>query len=365
MLEILRKKARKSNIWRIVLSVAGVVILLAITKFAIFDVITGPTRMDITEDPASYEGKYVTIDAEFFLYDYVEHTTTTKKKYGGSSTSTDGYSYIAFQWVDDYENDASVWYFYSIFLKKDRQNEMNSKIDQAFAYLSDETGSTPPPEPVTVTGVWNKMDYQTEEYFRSSMAELGITESEYDKFYFYELDTKNIGGVNGLLFWVMMAGAVGLLAFAALSAVGLFSDSYSRPIQQYLQKEGSVSMAAIEEDFHQARLIGSGVWVGKRWTIYIQGSKAKILANKDLVWGYYFRRTGRNSVSEMRLFTKERNRFGISLSEENTQEALRVYEAEQPHMVIGYSAELEKMYNKDFNAFLGLKYHTAARETEF
>ena len=78
MLEILRKKARKSNIWRIVLSVAGVVILLAITKFAIFDVITGPTRMDITEDPASYEGKYVTIDAEFFLYDYVEHTTTTK-----------------------------------------------------------------------------------------------------------------------------------------------------------------------------------------------------------------------------------------------------------------------------------------------
>ena len=365
MLETLRKKAKKSNIWRIALSVVGIVILLAITKFAIFDVITGPAHMDITEDPSSYEGKYVTIDADFFLYDYIEHTTTTKKKYGGSTTSTDGYSYIAFQWIDDYENNSSVWYFYSIFLKKDKQGEMNSKIEQAFEYLSDETGSIAPTEPVTVTGVWNKMDSTTEKYFRDSMVELGITESDFDKFYFYELDTKNIGGVNALLFWVMMAGALGLAIFAALSVAGLFTDSYSKSIQQYLQKDSSVSMGTIEEDFNQARLIGSEVWVGKRWTIYMQGNKAKILANKDLVWGYYFRRTGRNSVSEMRLFTKERDRFGINLSEGNTQEALKIYAAEQPHMVIGYSSELEKMYNKDFNAFLGLKYNPAQSESEF
>lgn len=365
MLETLRKKAKKSNIWRISLSVIGVVILLAITKFAIFDVITGPTRMDITADPSTYEGKYVTIDSDFFLYDYIEHTTTTTKKYGGSTTSTDGYSYIAFQWIDDYENNSSTWYFYSVFLKKDRQQEMNSKIEQAFAYLTDETGQTAPPEPVTVTGVWNKMDSQTERYFRESLAELNITETDYDLFYFYELDTKNIGGMNALLFWVLMAAAALLIVFAILSAVGLFSDSYSKAIQQYLQKDSSVSMATIEEDFNQAQLIGSDVWVGKRWTIYMHGNKAKILANKDLVWGYYFRRTGRNSVSEMRLFTREKNMFGISLSEASTQEALKIYAAEQPHMVIGYTKELEKMYNKDFNAFLGLRYNSAARETEF
>ena len=174
MLETLRKKAKKSNIWRIVLSIIGIVVLLAITKFAIFDVITGPTHMDITADPATYEGKYVTIDADFFLYDYIEHTTTTKKKYGGSTTSTDGYSYIAFQWVDDYENNTSVWYFYSVFLKKDRQSEMNVKMDETFEFLFDETGNTAPPEPVTVTGVWNKMDSQTERYFRESLAEMEI-----------------------------------------------------------------------------------------------------------------------------------------------------------------------------------------------
>ena len=90
MVETLKKKAKKSNILRVIFSIIGVVALLAITKFALFDVITGPTRMDITADPETYDGKYVTIDAENFLYDYIEHTTTTKKKYGGSTTTTKG-----------------------------------------------------------------------------------------------------------------------------------------------------------------------------------------------------------------------------------------------------------------------------------
>ena len=87
MVETLRKKAKKSNMLRVIFSVIGVVILLAVTKFAIFDVLTGPTKLDITQDPATYEGKYVTIDAEYFLYDYIEHTTTTTRKYGGSTTT--------------------------------------------------------------------------------------------------------------------------------------------------------------------------------------------------------------------------------------------------------------------------------------
>ena len=54
MVETLKKKAKKSNILRVIFSIIGVVALLAITKFALFDVITGPTRMDITADPETY-----------------------------------------------------------------------------------------------------------------------------------------------------------------------------------------------------------------------------------------------------------------------------------------------------------------------
>ena len=362
MVETLRKKAKKSNILRVIFSVIGVVALLFITKFAIFDVITGPTKMDITADPAIYDGKYVTIDAETFLYDYIEHKTTTKRKYGGSTTSVNGYSYVVLQSVADYENQESVWYFYSVYLDKSRQSEMESKIIKAFDYLNDETGTVAPPDPVTITGVWNPMDAQTERYFRSAMAELGITETDIDKFYLYELDTKNIGGMNAPLFWVLMACAAGLVLFAILSAIGLFSNAYMKNIQNFLQQNGSVSLAEIEQDFSQAHPISSDVWLGKRWTVYMSGNKAKIVNNKDIVWGYYYSRTGRNSVSEMRLFSKSKTMTCISLSEKHTQEALKFYAAEQPQMVVGYGADLEKMYNKDFNSFLELKYNPAMRE---
>ncbi len=359
MVETLRKKARKSNMLRVIFSVIGAVVLLAVTKFAIFDVITGPTKLDITQDPETYKGKYVTIDAEYFLHDYIEHTTTTKRKYGGSTTSTNGYSYLVFQSVDDDEKEASIWYFYSIYLDSNREDEMAVKIDEAFEYWNDESGQVAPPQPVTVKGVWNPMDAQTEKYFRDALVNLEITETEFDKMYFYELDTKNIGGVNSLLFWVLMASAAGLLVFAAASGVGFFSDGYMKSIQKYLQKDSSVSIAAIEEDFSQAHLVEKKVWVGKKWTVYMEGNAARILSNKDLVWGYYYQRTGRHSVSEMRLFTREKKVFHIGLTENSTQEALGVYGQQQPQMVIGYSGDLEKMYNKNFPEFLNLKYNPA------
>ena len=362
MVETLKKKAKKSNTLRVIFSIIGVIALLAITKFAIFDVITGPTRMDITANPETYDGKYVTIDAENFLYDYIDHKTTTKKKYGGSTTSTNGYSYLVFQYVDDYEKESSVWYFYSIYLNKSRQREMEGKIQQTFDYLNDESGKTAPPAPVTVTGVWNKMDAQTEQYFRSALTELGITESDIDQFYFYELDTKNIGGMNAPLFWCLMAVSAALVIFAILSFIGLFSNSYMKNIQHYLQQNTSISLSEIEGDFSQAHLISKHVWIGKKWTIYMSGNKAKILANKDLIWGYYYYRSGRSSVSEMRLFDKSKSMSCISLSEKETKEALQFYMDEQPHMVIGYGSDLEKMYNKDFTAFMELKYNPAMRE---
>ena len=361
MLETLRKKARKSNMWRIVLSVIGIGIMMAVTKFAVLDVITGPTKMDITAAPETYEGKYVTIDAEYFLYDYIEHTTTTTSKSGSKSTRTDGYSYLAFQSVPQEGSTDSVWYFYSIYFDKKHQDELSAKIDKTYEYLNDEAGTVNPPEPVKVTGTWNKMDSQTERYFQKVIGEIGIQETDLDKFYFYELNTKKIGGVSTTLFWVLTGASAILLLFAILSAVGLFSSAYMKSLQQYLQKNPTVSMQEIEEDFNCAHLISSDVWIGKKWTIYMQGNKAYILTNSDLIWGYYYSRTGRYSVSEMRLFTKDKTQHGISLSEKNTQEALKIYVDEQAQMVIGYSKDLEKMYNKDFNGFLELRYNPVMR----
>lgn len=359
MLETLRKKSRKSHIIRAVISIIVVAGLLVWTKFAIFNVLTGPKEIDITADPASYEGKYVTIDAEYFLTDYVEHSTTTTRKYGGSSTSVDGNSYIVFQSINDYENSTSVWYFYSIYMDKAEQSFLYDKIDETWDYWYDETGTVAPPDTVKVKGTWTAMEPKLERYYRETLDEMGVEESDYDIFYFYTLDTSKIGGQSITFFWVLMAVALLLFIFFIINVAGIFGSGYAKSINRYLQTNTSTSLSAIESDFAQAHVIGGHTWIGRNWTIYIRGPKADILPNSNLVWGYYYRRTGRNSVSEMRLFTAEKKQYHIGMSESETQEALQYYASEQPQMIVGYTAELEKTYQKDFNGFLELKYNPA------
>lgn len=361
MLETLRKKSRKSHIIRAVISAIIAAGLLIWTGFAIVNVILGPVKIDIEQDPDIYEGKYVTIDAENFLTDYVEHTTTTTRKYGGSSTSVDGNSYIAFQSVPDYETGTSVWYFYSIYMDKNQQDMMYDLMDDTWDYWADETGTVAPPETLTVKGTWTKMESQMEQYYRETLEEMGMEESEYDVFYFYNLDTDRIGGQTQLFFWVLMAVALAAILFFIWNMVGIFSNAYAGNIHKYLQKDSSVSMADIEADFAQAHLIDKNTWLGRKWTVYIRGTKAEIVKNSDLIWGYYFRRTGRNSVSEMRLYTVDKKIYHVSLTEDETHTALEFYASEQPQMIVGYTKELEKSYQKDFSGFLELKYNPAQR----
>lgn len=361
MVELLRKKTRKSYIIRAVLTLAGAIALLFFTKFAIISVVTGAKELDITKDPAAYEGQYVTLDVDFFVTDYVEHTTTTTRRYGGSSTTVNGNSYVAFQAVNDYESGMSTWYFYSVYMKKGDERLMERKMNEAWDWLGDETGTTAPPEPMEVTGTWTAMEPQIERYFRETLAELGISEGEYDRFYFYSLDTGKIGGQNTFAFWAMNAAALVLLILFVLSVAGIFGNGYLGNIKKYLLRDTSVSMTDIENDFAQAHEVGGDTWIGSRFTVYRRGTKAYILKNEDLVWGYYFRRTGRNSVSEMRLYKKDKSIAHLSMSEAETKQSLQYYAAEQPQIIVGYSSDLEKTWQKDFDKFLEIRYNPAMR----
>ncbi len=356
MLETLRKKARKSHIIRAVISLIVAIVILVWTKFAVFNVITGAQDLDVEKDPSTYEWKYVSVEADAVLSDYAEHTTTTTRKYGGSSTSTDGYSYIVFTSVPDYENDTSIWYFYSIYMRKSEQSKMNTLMNSTWDYLEDETGTVAPPDTFKIKGTWTPMEPDMESYFREGLANMGVQEGATDKFYFYNLETDKLGGQYYVFFWVLQIVALVLVLFGVYNIICIFGNQYASAIHKYLRDNSTISIADIDADFETAHPIGKETWVGRRWTIFIRGTKASIITNRNLIWGYYFRRTGRNSVSEMRLYTTDGKMTGVSLSEEQTKEALGYYANEQPQMILGYSDDLEKTWKKNFPAFMDLKY---------
>lgn len=289
MFGTLRKRTRRTCLWRAGLSLLGAIIILAATKGAIFQLAAGMGGMDITADPETYEGRPVILDAEYFLTNYVSHTTTTVYDSGKRSIATDGNSYIAFQSVPKEGEEYSTWYFYSIYAGKGKTDMLYEEMEESWEYLNDESGTVFPLEPVKAIGTWSRMESDMERYYTETLGE-------------------------------------------------------------------------IEGDFTTAYPIGKDVWVGRKWTIYMSGTAAKIVQNHDLVWGYYFRRTGKNAVSQMRLYTADKKFVYISLSEEQTREALRYYGDKQPQMIVGYDAELERMYQKNFPAFLELKYNPAMKE---
>lgn len=274
MLETLKKKAKKSHIIQAAIGLVIGIVLLGITKFAIFNVITGAKKLDITADPATFEGKYVTIDADFVLTDYIEHTTTTTRKSGSRTTRTDGHSYIAFQAIDDPAAESDTWYFYSIYEKKGDADAMNALMDKAWDYLTGESSSVP--DSLKVTGTWSKMESQMERYYRETLAEMGIEEGEYDVFYFYQVDTGKIGGFDVTVFWVMNVIALLLLLWAVINIIGIFGNGYAKNINKYLQNNPSVSISAIDADFQAAHVIDNDTWIGKTWTVYIRGTSADI-----------------------------------------------------------------------------------------
>ena len=363
MVETLRKKTRKSSMIQGIIALILMIVLLVFTKFAIVDVLTGAKELDITADPASFEGKYVKLDVDYFLTDFVEHTTTTTRRYGGSTTTVNGNSYIAYKVGQGADGETPALYFFSVYMSQGDERLMEQKMKAAWEQIGSGAARSASSDPMEVTGTWMKMDAQIERYFRETMGDMGISESSLDQFYFYTLDTGRIGGQRTFVFWAMMVVALICLIVLIMSIIGITGNGYLGNINKYLQRNTMVSMSNIEADFASAHLIGKDTWVGKDWTIYRRGTKAYILQNSDLIWGYYFRRTGRNSVSEMRLYTIDKKIERVSLSENETKEALKFYAVEQPQMMIGYSADLEKAWQKDFQGFLEMRYNPAKRNS--
>lgn len=85
MLNTLKKYTKRNNILLIVAGIVAIVLCFVFTKFAVFDLIRGPQTIDLTADPSQYEGKWVKLDVDNIMTDYVEHYTETTRKYGSTS----------------------------------------------------------------------------------------------------------------------------------------------------------------------------------------------------------------------------------------------------------------------------------------
>jgi hypothetical protein len=347
MYELLRKKVLKRTIIRIVISLVIIIAYFAFYGNDLIGVLSGPVKITEGINLEEYEGKVVTFDADCVLSEYIRFEEKNTKTFVKKLTDI---GYLAF----DEENGK----FFGIQLGAKNETQMNSLMDESVDYFIGDTEDIP--TGIKVTGTLVKLTGEERRHFNDTIDYLFANVPEFKDYVIpYVIVNGTIGSLNTTAFYIIGSIALFTLLHLIYVIVNFIRGKYTKEFDKYLQNNQTVSLSAIEADFEAAKQFGKEIWIGKNWTIFISGVHGHIHDNKDVIWAYYYQRTGKYSVSEVKLYKKDKTVASITASKKLSMEILEYYSETQPHMVIGYNKETEKLYQKNFNEFLEIRYNNA------
>jgi hypothetical protein len=347
MLETLKKRVNKLYIKIVIFLVIIAVILLALSKFSIFTIIAGPTALD-GKNLESMEGKYVTVEVkyplEIYEEDYSENTSTHEKR-------TTDYGYVVY--------DEQSEEFYGIIIDKDRQREVESVLEEAYEVL--DGTKTEVEHSVTITGTVTKMDSESLSYFNKTMNWIFSDEyTDVDEAWY--IDDNSVKGFDVLSTYVFTIFAGIPLLIAIIPIICIATGAYKNSVKKYLRRNPQVTMEQLECEFAMATQAHSGAWLGQTHLFMISGSRFYILDNKDIVWAYYYCRSGQYSISQLRVFKADKKMTAINMSRSEVMAVLECMADRLPHVMLGYDKELDKKFKRDFQGFLELRYNPVQRQ---
>ena len=167
--------------------------------------------------------------------------------------------------------------------------------------------------------------------------------------------------------WLSYTGISILIAFMSSFVIYLLyvfirimTGSYVSKVKRFIAKNPDISLDQIELDYERSVEIESTI-IGKDFTFVFKGNSITILKNQDIIWSYLKRiKNKTNGIQtgityQIIIFTRDKKEHNIGMkSEPGVIEALEELGKYNPHIVLGYSDDLKKMFKKDFDAFLDL-----------
>ncbi|MBQ9120530.1 MAG: hypothetical protein IJY09_10855 [Lachnospiraceae bacterium] len=351
MLEEARAKCKKSLQKQMIWSAVIAIVLLLAPLMAPLSLILGPKELD-AKNMEDYKGKYVSYTIRYAFVDYAESYSVNKDT--GNRVRTNSYSYVIYDW------DSNTCF--SVEVSSKDYDTMEDIEDETLDYCDGaEKGETS----LRIKGTLRELKGEELEYFKEGIEYTGAKNkikniSEHTKYFVIDYDE-----VNGIPMVVVIFAYIGIAVCVIIFIVGLvktLTDAPNKKLKKFLDANMTVREDQIDTDMRGAVKVGANVWAGKQYTVYLVSSTIRVLVNKNLVWAYYYKRTGRNAVSQVRTFNKDKKMVVINLSEALSKQLLAAYAEMQPQMVLGYDRDLEKMYNKDFTGFLNLRYNQAQQQ---
>ena len=341
MIDLLKKKSKKSILIRCVISLLIVIGCLAYCGMGLIQWIKGPKSLKNVEDISEYEGKYVSFEVEYIMDAYL---WTTSKNTDTNVETTTAMAYVVY----NYDMDTCFGF------------EVKTSDDTIYDDFINDTwnalyyGETAP-ESFVIKGTLKPITDVGLTYFNSTVNEI-FSEEYKDDIYPYYIDTATIDGKGNLSILLATGAAILALLYCLSNLIKANSNSYMKYLNQYLAVHSDISLANIEADFNSAEQVRN-VWIGLRWTIYMEGIHARIINNENLVWAYYYQRTGKRPESKIITYDINKNSVAINVSSADADTILHNWSIHQPHMILGYDRDMEKVFKKEFDTFLNYKYN--------
>lgn len=353
MFEELKKKILKSSLlWSIILLIAG----LGLAGWNAMDAFYAATGyVDFTKlAPDQIKSQLVDVNlAESFgcyLEAYERNTKTGQERIT--------HLYYLIPTGDIY---AADWCYMSVKVPARYESEMETLTENT---LAGQAASNP----VLLSGKIKKLDAEDSSYFKSYLRQAGFTDEEIDEMtlpYYINVFASKIS-MNVVYIALFALGAF-LLFFGIFRIAKVAGGSSLKKLRRDISAAG-YSESMVDSDYRGARSFDKKgtLKMGRLMTYYISGSDARAIPNNKMMWAY------QNTVTHRTNGVKTGTTYNVMIFDEITpkghtfavanesiaQDMLTLINTTLPWVVVGYSDELKKLYNKERSQFLQLRYNT-------
>lgn len=357
MLEELKKKSIKNERVSLIVCVTIAIALIAVFAKETILLIKGPTSFESLTNEDITAGKYVEATVWFSLGCFEEDYT----KYKNSNKKTTNW----FHYVIQTEDRNNLGYM-GIRLPVKEEEPMNLVVDNSFRILMNDYPENYDYEQV-YTGAITKMEDVQYKNMLKFFDSTDYSEEELRKYClpYYIKEGYVVRHQKELVILAEVVGFV-LLLFCVFYYLRIRAGKKQRHLVKTIQKDGEGAMEAAQIDYMAGKDFAKDTKIGKLYTYYWRKKCTYAVKNSELVWAYLHKTTHTtNGVKtgtsyEVILYDKDKKAHHIGMNNEASANSILEYLGNTfPHILVGYDDEIYRLFRKDFNTFLDLRYHQA------
>lgn len=350
MFQELKKKCVQNSMWIVTTCFIFVAILFVI-RFKDLIYLVKPavsfSQMS-TEDIQKADGKKVRAEIDLNYGTFME----VYKTQNGHKTVT-SYYYVILNYDEDDPR------YMAVKLPTSYMNQM----DQLENYTYEGTEA----DAFTITGELCEMTDSEEKYLKKFFVDYNeFTSDEYKAETIpYVIKEKSAEFED-----IIIIVAILICVLIAVLAVGIQMLGVGlKKIKKQIKMSG-YDTSVIENDYETAgfSLKNNEFKIGRIASYCSQQNKPYMFLNRDIVWAYQMTTShstnGIKTGTTYSLYVWDVNKinYQIIMSESAVQDAMAYMKQHMPWVILGYSEELKRAYNKDFNNFLEALYNKVPHE---